>query len=272
MARLTGRQQLVDYCLRRLGAPVVEINVDGSQIEDRLDDAMQLFSEFHFDGVEKVYLKYQLKQEDIDNGYIVMKAENTGFDDSDRNVTATEAGVTETVALEDLITSVIRVFQLRNTSIGMFDIRYQYALNELYTFGSFDLQNYAMIQQYLNLISDILTPEKQIEFSRVTNKITFPMTLRQEFHAGDYIIIECYRVLDPRIYPEIYNDRLLKKYTTALIKRQWGENLSKFEGITMPGGVTFNGKRMIDEAQAELDKIEEQIINEFELPPNFIVG
>jgi hypothetical protein len=98
------------------------------------------------------------------------------------------------------------------------------------------------------------------------------MTLRQEFHAGDYIIIECYRVLDPRIYPEIYNDRLLKKYTTALIKRQWGENLSKFEGITMPGGVTFNGKRMIDEAQAELDKIEEQIINEFELPPNFIVG
>ena len=157
MARLTGRQQLIDYCLRKLGAPVIEINVDGSQIEDRLDDALQLFSEFHFDGVEKVYLKYQLKQEDIDNGYITMKASNTGFADADRNVTATESGVSETVPLEDLIASVIRVFQLRNTSIGMFDIRYQYALNELYTFGSFDLQNYAMIQQYLNLISDILT-------------------------------------------------------------------------------------------------------------------
>ena len=272
MARLTERQQLVDYCLRKLGAPVIEINVDGSQIEDRLDDALQLFSEYHFDGVERVFLKYQLTQEDIDNGFITMKASNTGFADGDRNVPATESGVSETVPLEDLIASVVRVFQLRNTSIGMFDIRYQYALNELYTFGSFDLQNYAMIQQYLNLISDILTPEKEIEFSRVTNKITFPMTLRQDFQPDDYLILECFRILDPRVYPEIYNDRLLKKYTTALIKRQWGENLSKFEGITMPGGVTFNGKRMIDEAQAEIDKIEETIISEFELPPNFIVG
>lgn len=272
MAKLTGRQQLVDYCLRRLGAPVIEINVDGEQVEDRLDDAMQLFSEFHFDGVEKVYLKYIMKQEDIDNGYILLKASNTGFNSNDRNTTATEAGVSETIPMEDLITSVIRVFQLRNTSIGMFDIRYQYALNELYTFGSFDLQNYAMIQQYLNLLSDILTPEKQIEFSRVTNKITFPMTLRREFSPGDYLVIECYRVLDARIYPEIYNDRLLKKYTTALIKRQWGENLSKFEGVTLPGGVTFNGRRMIEEAQQEIDKIEQQIISEFELPVDFTVG
>lgn len=272
MAKLTGRQQLVDYCLRRLGAPVIEINVDGEQVEDRLDDAMQLFSEFHFDGVEKVYLKYVMKQEDIDNGYILLKASNTGFNSNDRNTTATEAGVSETIPMEDLITSVIRVFQLRNTSIGMFDIRYQYALNELYTFGSFDLQNYAMIQQYLNLLSDILTPEKQIEFSRVTNKITFPMTLRKEFSPGDYLVIECYRVLDARVYPEIYNDRLLKKYTTALIKRQWGENLSKFEGVTLPGGVTFNGRRMIEEAQQEIDKIEQQIISEFELPVDFAVG
>lgn len=270
--RISGRQQLVDYCLRRLGAPVIEINVDGSQIEDRLDDALQLFSEFHFDGVERVFLKYQMTQEDIQNGYIVMKATNQGFRSADRNMSATEAGVTETVPMEDLITSVVRVFQLRNTSIGMFDIRYQYALNELYSFGTFDLQHYAMIQQYLSLLSDILTPEKELEFSRVTNKLTFPMTLSREFHPGDYLIIECFRVLDPRIYPEIYNDRLLKRYMTALIKRQWGENLSKFEGVTLPGGVTFNGRRMIDEAQSEIDKIEEQIINEFELPPNFMVG
>jgi hypothetical protein len=272
MARISGRQQLVDYCLRRLGAPVIEINVDGSQIEDRLDDALQLFSEFHFDGVERVFLKYQMTEEDITNGYITMKSSNTGFNSADRNLTATEAGVTETVPMEDLIASVIRVFQLRNTSVGMFDIRYQYALNELYTFGSFDLQNYAMIQQYLGLLSDILTPEKEIEFSRVTNRITFPMTLSREFQAGDYLIIECFRVLDPRVYPEIYDDRLLKRYMTALIKRQWGENLSKFEGITLPGGVTFNGQRMIQEAQEEITRIEEQIINEFELPPNFMVG
>ena len=270
--RISGRQQLVDYCLRRLGAPVIEINVDGSQIEDRLDDALQLFSEFHFDGVERVFLKYQMTQEDINNGYVVMKSTNSGFRSADRNIAATEEGVTENVPMEDLITSVVRVFQLRNTSIGMFDIRYQYALNGLYSFGSFDLQHYAMIQQYLSLLSDILTPEKELEFSRVTNKLTFPMTLRQEFNAGDYLVIECFRVLDPRIYPEIYSDRLLKRYMTALIKRQWGENLSKFEGVTLPGGVTFNGRRMIDEAQTEIDKIEEQIINEFELPPNFMVG
>ena len=270
--RISGRQQLVDYCLRRLGAPVIEINVDGSQIEDRLDDALQLFSEFHFDGVERVFLKYQMTQEDIDNGYIVMKSTNSGFRSADRNIAATEAGVTENVPMEDLITSVVRVFQLRNTSIGMFDIRYQYALNELYSFGSFDLQHYSMIQQYLSLLSDILTPEKELEFSRVTNKLTFPMTLRQEFNAGDYLVIECFRVLDPRIYPEIYSDRLLKRYMTALIKRQWGENLSKFEGVTLPGGVTFNGQRMIQEAQEEITRIEEQVINEFELPPNFMVG
>ena len=270
--RISGRQQLVDYCLRRLGAPVIEINVDGSQIEDRLDDALQLFSEFHFDGVERVFLKYQMTQEDIDNGYIVMKSTNSGFRSADRNIGATEAGVTENVPMEDLITSVVRVFQLRNTSIGMFDIRYQYALNELYSFGSFDLQHYSMIQQYLSLLSDILTAEKELEFSRVTNKLTFSMTLRQEFNAGDYLVIECFRVLDPRIYPEIYSDRLLKRYMTALIKRQWGENLSKFEGVTLPGGVTFNGQRMIQEAQEEITRIEEQVINEFELPPNFMVG
>ena len=270
--RISGRQQLVDYCLRRLGAPVIEINVDGSQIEDRLDDALQLFSEFHFDGVERVFLKYQMTQEDINNGYIVMKSTNSGFRSADRNIAATEEGVTDNVPMEDLVTSVVRVFQLRNTSIGMFDIRYQYALNELYSFGTFDLQHYSMIQQYLSLLSDILTPEKELEFSRVTNKLTFPMTLRQEFNPGDYLVIECFRVLDPRIYPEIYSDRLLKRYMTALIKRQWGENLSKFEGVTLPGGVTFNGRRMIDEAQTEIDKIEEQIINEFELPPNFMVG
>ena len=270
--RISGRQQLVDYCLRRLGAPVIEINVDGSQIEDRLDDALQLFSEYHFDGVERVFLKYQMTQEDIDNGYIMMKSTNSGFRSEDRNISASEAGVAESVPMEDLITSVVRVFQLRNTSIGMFDIRYQYALNELYSFGTFDLQHYSMIQQYLNLLSDILTPEKELEFSRVTNKLAFPMTLRQEFHPGDYLVIECFRVLDPRIYPEIYNDRLLKRYMTALIKRQWGENLSKFEGVTLPGGVTFNGQRMIQEAQEEINKIEEQVINEFELPPNFMVG
>jgi len=274
MKKLSGRQQLIDYCMRRLGAPVIEINVDGSQIEDRLDDALQLFSEYHFDGVERVFLRYTLNAQDIERGYIEMKSSNTGFEEKDRFIQSTEAriGGPISIPMEELITSVLRVFQIRGTTLGMFDIRYQFALNELYQFGSFDIQNYAMIQQYTQLLSDILTPEKQIEFSRVTNRLHINSGLNQEFTAGDVIVMECWRILDPRAYPEIYNDRLLKRYMTALIKRQWGENLSKFEGIQLPGGVTFNGQRMIQEAQEEITRIEEQIINEFELPPNFEVG
>ncbi|MGA1049705.1 MAG: hypothetical protein ACO3UU_17005 [Minisyncoccia bacterium] len=154
---------------------------------------------------------------------------------------------------------------------NMFSVKYQLFLNDIYYWGSVELLSYAMVKTYLEDLDFLLNTQKQIRFNKRQDRLYLDIDW-SSVTPDDYIIIECFRILDPRVYPEIYNDRLLKKYTTALIKKQWGENLSKFEGITMPGGVTFNGKRMIDEAQVELDKIEEQIINEFELPPSFIVG
>jgi hypothetical protein len=278
MARPSSRQQLIEYCLRSLGFPVIEINVDEQQLDDRVDEALQFFSEYHFDGVEKVYLKYQVQQQDIENGYISMTANNTfisGTGASGQNessMTFTETGLSGNVNIEDLITSVIQVFHFSMGTINMFDVRYQYALNDLYTFGTIELIHYTITQQYLALLRQMLAPEKAIRFTRRNNKLYIDMKWQRDVKVGDYLVIEAYRVLDPRVYPEIYNDMLLKKYTTALIKRQWGANLSKFNGIQMLGGVTFNGLQLYNDAIREIQEIESTVQSKWELPPDFIMG
>jgi hypothetical protein len=278
MARPSSRQQLIEYCLRSLGFPVIEINVDEQQLDDRVDEALQFFSEYHFDGVEKVYLKYQVQQQDIENGYISMTANNTfisGTGASGQNESSmafTETGLSGNVNIEDLITSVIQVFHFSMGTINMFDVRYQYALNDLYTFGTIELIHYTITQQYLALLRQMLAPEKAIRFTRRNNKLYIDMKWQRDVKVGDYLVIEAYRVLDPRVYPEIYNDMLLKKYTTALIKRQWGANLSKFNGIQMLGGVTFNGLQLYNDAIREIQEIESTVQSKWELPPDFIVG
>lgn len=288
MAKPQTRQQLIDYCLRNLGHPVIEINVDEDQLEDRLDDALQFFAEYHFDGVEKVYLKYQVQQKDIENGYISMTAEsrdNAGVTGSnvftsgtgmsganESSLSFTEDGQTGTVKIEDLIASVLQVFHFSMGTINMFDVRYQYALNDLYTFGTIELIHYSITQQYLSLIRQMLSPEKSIRFSRRNNKLYIDMKWQRDVKAGDWIVIEAYRVMDPRVYPEIYNDMLLKRYLTALIKRQWGANLSKFNNIQMLGGVTFNGMQLFNDATKEIQDIETTVQSKWELPPDFIVG
>ena len=249
MAKPTSRQTLKDYALRRLGAPVIDINVDDSQVEDALDDALQFFAEYHFDGVEKVYLKHQVTSSDITNGYLDM-------DSIDSNVI-----------------SVIKMFNLSVNSINMFDVSYQLALNDFFgTFTPGTLTNYTITKQHLEMLEDILDPEKNVRFSRVTNKLYGDFSWDDDLDAGDYLVIEAYSVLDPETYTEIYNDRLLKKYITALIKRAWGNNLSKFEGVQLPGGVQFNGQRILEEAMAEIEKIEEEVQDKYELPPDFMVG
>jgi hypothetical protein len=157
-------------------------------------------------------------------------------------------------------------------TINMFDVRYQYALNDLYTFGTIELIHYTITQQYLALLRQMLAPEKAIRFTRRNNKLYIDMKWQRDVKVGDYLVIEAYRVLDPRVYPEIYNDMLLKKYTTALIKRQWGANLSKFNGIQMLGGVTFNGLQLYNDAIREIQEIESTVQSKWELPPDFIVG
>jgi hypothetical protein len=278
VAKPSTRQQLIDYCLRSLGHPVIEINVDEDQLEDRVDEALQFFAEYHFDGVERVYLKYQVQQKDIDNGYVSMTADNTFISgtgasgQSESSMTMTETGQTGTVNIEDLVASVLQVFHFSAGTINMFDVRYQYALNDLYTFGSIELIHYSITQQYLSLLRQMLSPEKAIRFSRRSNKLYIDMKWQRDVKVGDWLVIEAYRVMDARVYPEIYNDMLLKKYLTALIKRQWGANLSKFNGIQMLGGVTFNGMQLFNDALKEIQDIESTVQSKWELPPDFLVG
>jgi hypothetical protein len=249
MSKPNTRQQLKDYALRQLGAPVIDINVDDSQLEDCLDDALQFFAEYHFDGVELAYPKHQITQDDIDNNYLDMDV------------------------IDSNIITVNRLFNISTHSINMFDVQYQMALNDF--FGSFtpgSLANYSITKSNLEMLQDILDPEKNIRFSKVTNKMYGDFNWAEELNVGDYLVMEVYRLLDPETYPEIYNDRLLKKYFVALVKRSWGNNLSKFEGIQLPGGVQFNGQRILDEAREAIDKIEEEVQDKYELPPDFTVG
>ena len=271
MPSVRTRQKLVDYCLRALGSPVIEVNVDDDQIQDRVDDAIRFFSEYHFDGVEQVYLKYQIQPQDIANRYISIKADNPGFQLADRDFTNNEDPTAADILLEDLITSVTKIWHITAQSVGMFDVRYQYALNDLYTFGTIDLVQYDLTQQYLSLLRQYLSPEKMVNFSRVTNKLYVNMDWKF-VNPGQYFIVEAYRILDPRIYTEVYEDRMLKKYLTALIKKQWGINLSKYSGIKLPGDITFNGDKITSEAATEIDAIEKQIMDMYQLPTDFMMG
>jgi hypothetical protein len=272
MAVVNTRKKLVEYCLRQLGSPVVQINVDDEQVDDRVDDALRFMSEYHFDGVERVYLKYKLTQADIDRKYLLLESDNTeSLSSDDRLQTITEDGQSGTVPIDNLITSVTRIFHISQQTIDMFDVRYQYALNDLYTFGTIDLVQYDITQQYLSLLRMFLSPDKQVEFSRVTNRLEIHMDWKI-VKPGGYLIIECYRILDPRVHPEIYEDRMLKKYLTALIKRQWGINMSKYSGIKLPGDVTLRGVDIVNEAQKEVDEIEKEIVSKYELPVDFMMG
>jgi len=250
MATPSSRQNLKDYALRRLGYPVIEINVDDSQVEDRVDDALQFFAEYHFDGVEKMFYKHEITSTDVTNGYIDMDS------------------------VDSSIISVTRMFQFSESTVNMFDIRYQMALNDFYGLrsGLSNLAYYDQIKRHLSLIQQTLDPEKQIRFSRVTNRLYGDFDWSEDTDAGEYLMLEAYTTLDAETYTEIYNDRLLKQYVTALIKRQWGANLSKFENVQLPGGVSFNGTQLFEQAQQEIEKIEDEVQLKYELPPHFMTG
>ena len=250
MAQPATRQQLKDYALRRLGDPVIEINVDDSQVEDRLDDALQFFAEYHFDGVQKQFYKHQLTADDMTNEYIDMNQ------------------------VDSSVISVTRIFEQGNNSVNMFDVRYQMALNDFYGVrtGMGNMAQYDITKRHLALIQQMLDPEKAVRFSRVTNKLLIDTDWSEQFTVGDFFVIEAYSILDPDTYTEIYNDRLLKEYVTSLIKRQWGMNLSKFQNITLPGGLSYNGAELYSQGQEEITKIEEEVQLKYELPPDFMVG
>jgi len=280
MAQPATRQGLIDYCLRRLGAPVLEINVDDDQIDDLVDDAIQFFHERHFDGVERMYLKYKITQTDIDRG----SAKNTtgvGIVTTTGTSNITGYGSTtfnfyETsnyIQVPDSVIGVEKIFKFDTSSIsgGMFSIKYQLFLNDLYYFNSVELLQYAMVKRYLEDIDFLLTTDKQIRFNKRQNRLYMDIDWASE-SAGNFLILDCYRILNPNDFTKIYNDSFLKKYLTSLIKRQWGQNLIKFRGVKLPGGIELNGREIYEDAERELKELKDRMALEYELPPYDFVG
>ena len=272
MARPNSREAYKQYCLRNLGSPVIDINVDDEQLEDRIDEALQYYRDYHYDGVERVYLKHQFTQTEIDRAQ-TDETLSTVTDTADSTVTAIYKEQKNYIPMPDAVMSVTQIFPFTDkAALNLFDVRYQLRLNDLYDFSSTSVIHYDMTLRHLDLLDHILVGEKPIRFNQHQNRLYIDMDWGNDVTAGEFIIIECYRKLDPTTYTDVFNDIYLKRYTTALIKRQWGANLSKFEGVQMLGGVTLNGAAIFEQANADIEKLEEQIQLAYELPPDYMMG
>lgn len=246
MALPSNRAEFIENCLRKLGKPVVEINVDEDQVSDRVDEALHYYYDYHFDGSEKTYYKYPITQEDIDNKYITMP--------------------------ENII-GAINIFDL-GSAIGLnniFNIRYQIALNDLYTLTSVSMVPYFMAMQHVQFLEYMLVGKQPIRYNRNMNRLHIDMDWNR-FSVGDYFIVEAYQVVDPDLYTDVWKDRWLLRYATCLIKQQWGQNLKKFEGMKLPGGLTFNGQKIYDEAVEERNALEKEMITSYSLPVTDMIG
>ena len=277
MAKPTTKQELIDHCLRKLGAPVLEINVSDEQLDDIVDDAVQYFNERHFDGVERMYLKYKITQEDIDRGQAdPLTSNTTGI----VSTTATSGGFSNTwyenskfINCPDSVIGVEKVFKFDTSSIsgGMFSIKYQLFLNDLYFFNSVELLQYSMTKRYLEDIDFLLTTDKQIRFNKRQDRLYLDIDWKSQA-VNQFIVLDCYRALDPENFSQIYNDSFLKRYCTAMIKKQWGQNLIKFRGVKLPGGIEFNGREIYQDGVEEVNAIREQMSSTYELPPLDMIG
>ena len=285
MAQPSSRQGLIDYGLRQLGAPVLEINIDDDQIDDLLDDSIQVFNERHFDGVEEMFLKHEFTQDEIDRGKATSETDATttaGIVTTTGTSTTISGYGTSTsnfvensnfIQVPDSVIGIEKIFKFDTSSIsgGMFSIKYQLFLNDLYYFNSVELMQYSMTKSYLEDIDFLLTPDKQIRFNKKQNRLYLDMDYNS-MNAGDFIVIDCQRILDPNTFTKVYNDPFLKMYFTALLKRQWGQNLIKFRGVKLPGGLELNGREIYDDGQRELDAIKQKMQLEYELPPLDFIG
>ena len=282
MAKPTTRQGLVDYCLRQLGAPVLEINVDDDQIDDLVDDAIQLFNERHFDGVERMYLKYKLTQDDIDRGkagtstgvgIVTTTASSTNVSGIG-TITSNWYESSNFIQVPDSVIGVEKVFKFDSSAIsnGMFSVKYQLFLNDVaFNLGYNGLLSYSMTKSYLEDIDMMLTTDKQIRYNKRQDRLYLDIDWGSE-NADTFIILDCYRALDPDSFSGVYNDSFLKKYLTVLIKRQWGLNMMKFTGTKLPGGIELNGRQYYEDAERELEDIKQRMSLEYELPPLDLIG
>jgi hypothetical protein len=278
MSKPSSRQELIDYCLRRLGAPVLEINVDDDQIDDLVDDALQYFQERHFDGVERMYLKYQITQDDIDRGSAsseppVGPGITTSTATSTTGLSFNWYESANYIQVPDSVIGIEKVFKFDTSSIsgGMFSIKYQLFLNDLYYFNSVELLQYAMVKSYLEDIDFLLTTDKQLRFNKRQNRLYLDIDWGAQ-SAGNFLVLDCYRILNPNEFTKVYNDSFLKKYLTSLIKKQWGQNLIKFRGVKLPGGIELNGREIYEDAERELENLKQTMSLEHELPPYDFIG
>ena len=268
MATPATRETLKQYALRALGKPVIEINVDDDQLEDRLDEALQYFAQYHYDGIQRAYLKYQYTQADKDR----MTADSSESITKNSVTTTWKEGNNFLVVPESII-SVINIFPFSNKSnMNLFDVRYQLRLNDLYDFSSTSIINYDIVLRHLDFLDHILVGEKPLRFNQHDNSLYIDMDWKNDLAVGEFIVIEAYRKLDPATNTDVFNDIFLKRYVTALFKKQWGANLSKFDGVAMIGGVTLNGRQIYSEALQDIDKLETEIRSTFELNPAMIMG
>ena len=247
MAVPTSRATFKEYCLRKLGKPVIEINVDDDQIDDRIDECIRYYWDYHFDGTEKTYYKHLITDQTKIDKYIT---------------------------LPENIIGAIRIFQIGDPSLrasDMFNIRYQIALNDLYQLTTVSLLPYYMAMQHLGTITELLVGQQPIRYNRHTNKMYVDMDWTK-IDVGQYLLIEAYEVIDPDTYTNAWGDRWLQEYTTQKIKYQWGSNLTKFTGMVLPGGVQFNGEKILDDAEKAIEKLEQEMISSYSLPVADMIG
>lgn len=276
MAQPASRAELKEYCLKQLGKPVLEINVDDDQIDNLIDDAIQYFHERHYDGIERVYLKHKLTPTNKN-----IAAQSTPVGSATTSPVVVGAGLTSATYVEgvnylplpDSIIGVNKVLKINSSSVsdGLFNIKYQIFLNDVYYFGAIDLLNYVMVKRYLEDLDYLLNPDVQVRFNKLNHKLYLDIDWKQ-IAADQYVIIDCFRIVNPNDAPKLYNDWWLKKYLTALIKKQWGQNMIKFNGVQLPGGVQLNGRQIYDDGVGEIEKLEEQLKKEYELPPMDLIG
>ena len=284
MAQPNTRQGLIDYGKRQLGFPVLEINIADEQYDDLIDDAIQRFQDRHMDGVEKMYLKHKIDEQfvntvkatDHDGGETSVGITTTTATASITGVGTTVHSFVETqnyIQIPDAVIGVEKVWKVDSRAIAsnMFNLTYQIFLNEMYHFSSMELLSYTMTKRYLEDIDFILHPDKQIRFNRRQSRLYIDSDY-SSMKEEDYLIIECYRTVDPNDFTKVYNDPFLKKYFTALLKKQWGSNMMKFRGVKMPGGVELNGREIYDEGVKELDVLDEKMSSTYELPVMDMIG
>ena len=280
MAQPSSRDGLIDYAKRQLGFPVLEINVADEQFSDLLDDAIQVYQERHYDGIARMYLKYKITQDDIDRGQA--RGGDTTLGITTTTTTST-VGLSTTFDLEEnnnyiqmppSVIGVNNIFKVRSDTVydGLFNIRYQLFLNDLYAFGSIDLLQYAMVQTKLEDITFLLNPDVRYRFNIRQDRLYIDVDWAAAVKLGDYFVIDCFRILDPEDFTKVYNDQFLKRYFTALCKKQWGQNLIKFQGVQLPGGVQLNGRQIYDDGVKEIDELRAKMSSDYEMPPLDMIG